>query len=120
MKQWVLVFWLAASSTAIAAANSGVTFSHDIAPLVYEHCAPCHHPGGIVPFPLTSYSDVRKHAAQIVSVTQRRYMPPWPPEAGYGDFLGARRLSDAQIDLIADWVKHNEPEGDPHEAPAAP
>jgi Tfp pilus assembly protein PilF len=97
-----------------------VTFDHDIAPLVYEHCASCHHQGGIGPFPLTSYPDVRKHAAQIVSVTQRRFMPPWPPESGYGDFAGTRHLSDVQIRLIADWVKAGMPEGNAHEAPSAP
>ena len=50
----------------------GVTFDKDVAPLVFEHCAPCHHSGGIGPFPLMTYSDVAKHAAQIVGVTQSR------------------------------------------------
>ena len=49
---------------------------------------------------------------------QRRYMPPWPPQPGYGDFRDNRRLSDAQIRFLADWVKQREPEGNPAE-PAA-
>ena len=27
------------------------------------------------------------HAKQIVEVTQKRYMPPWLPEPGFGEFL---------------------------------
>ncbi len=107
-------------SAGTVSAATPPTFSRDIAPLVYEHCAPCHHEGGIGPFPLISYSDVHKHANQIVAVTSRRYMPPWPPEPGYGDFAGSRRLSDSQIRLIADWVKAGQPEGNSREIPPAP
>src|SRR5215472_1915698 len=91
-----------AASAATAAAPPD--FVHDIAPLVYRNCASCHHAGGIGPFPLLSYADVRKRAAQIVAVTRRRYMPPWLPEAGYGDFEDAPRLTEEQIRQIADWA----------------
>src|SRR5579875_3554443 len=86
-------------------AASSVTFNKDVAPLIFKQCAPCHHPGGIGPFSLLSYEDVRKHASQIVSVTERHYMPPWPPEEGYGDFKDARRLSEEQIRVLAQWLK---------------
>jgi tetratricopeptide (TPR) repeat protein len=58
-----------------------------------------------------SYEDVRKHAGQIVSVTERRYMPPWPPQEGFGEFKGDRHLSDSEIKLISDWVKGGKLEG---------
>ena len=90
-----------------------VTFNGDIAPIIYGRCAPCHHEGGIGPFPLMSYSDVRKHATQIVSVTERRYMTPWPPQPGFGEFKGDRHLNDRQIKLISDWVKNGKLEGPP-------
>ncbi len=96
------------------------TFAHDIAPIVYKNCAPCHRPGEPGPFSLLSYSDVKKHARQIVAVTQSRYMPPWPPEAGYGEFLDERRLSEAQIHTIAAWVKAGAPEGPAAEIPPLP
>ncbi len=110
--------WLALLVVPLSAAP--VTFNRDIAPLVFEHCAPCHHQGGVGPFPLLTYQDVRKHASQIVAVTERRYMPPWPPQQGYGDFRGNRRLSDAQIRLLAEWVKQREPEGNPADLPPKP
>jgi Flp pilus assembly protein TadD len=97
-----------------------VTFHKDIAQIIYQYCAPCHHTGGIGPFPLVSYADVRKHASQIVAVTQRRYMPPWPPEPGYGDFVGERRLSNQQLQMISEWVQQGAPEGDPAAGPPAP
>jgi hypothetical protein len=58
---------------------------------------------------------VRQHAAQIVAVTQRRYIPPWPPEPGDGNLAGERRLTDAQVVLLAEWVNACSPQGDPIE-----
>ena len=75
-----------------APSAKALTFAHDIAPIVYDHCASCHRPGESGPFPLLTFDDVRKHARQIVTVTQSRYMPPWLPQAGYGDFIDENRL----------------------------
>ncbi len=116
--RWLLLFSLTAS--ALVSAAEPVTFNKDVAPLVYSRCAPCHHEGGIGPFPLLSYEDVRKHATQIARVTQSRYMPPWPPDPSSADFLGDRHLTVAQIQLIADWVKAGHPEGADRAAPAPP
>jgi mono/diheme cytochrome c family protein len=115
--------WLAALGAFLAAtasAQAPLTFAHDIAPIVYQNCAPCHRPGEAGPFPLLSYQDVKKHAPEIADVTTRRFMPPWVPESGFGDFSDERRLTDAQIRLIADWVSHGAPEGNPSETPAPP
>ncbi|MGA2198159.1 MAG: cytochrome c, partial [Bryobacteraceae bacterium] len=109
---------LALSSMPLAA--QPLTFSKDIAPIVFERCAPCHRPGEAAPFPLLTYGDVRKRGSLIVQVTKQRYMPPWMPEPGYGDFAGSLRLSDSQIDILARWVSHGMPEGDPADLPAAP
>jgi len=43
---------------------AGVTFNHDIAPILYQNCAPCHRPGEVAPFSLLSYQDARLHASQ--------------------------------------------------------
>ncbi|MDQ2843798.1 MAG: tetratricopeptide repeat protein [Acidobacteriota bacterium] len=113
-----LILWL--SLAAAVASAAPVTFDKDVAPLVYQHCAPCHHPGGIAPFPLLTYADASRHAAEIVSATERHYMPPWPPEHGYGNFAGDRSLSAAQILLLADWLKQGKPQGHPADLPPAP
>ena len=88
-----------------------VDFNHDIAPIIYKNCASCHRPGEAGPFPLLSYQDVKKHARQIADVTRRRYMPPWLPEPGFGDFSDDARLSEAEIKTIADWAAAGSPEG---------
>jgi tetratricopeptide (TPR) repeat protein len=86
-------------------AAAPVTFYRDIAPIVHRNCSPCHKPGEAAPFPLITYEHVKAHARQIAAVTARRYMPPWLPEGGYGEFVEDRRLSDAQVRLIGEWVK---------------
>ena len=88
-----------------------VTFTRDVAPIVFTHCAPCHHDGGAGPFPLLSYADVRRRARQIVKVTGARVMPPWPPVEGHGAFKGERRLSAGQIETLARWVAGGSVEG---------
>src|SRR5215472_11651565 len=98
-----------------------LTFYRDIAPIVRRNCFPCHKPGDAAPFPLVTYEDVKRHARQIADVTKRRYMPPWLPEAGFGAFVEERRLSDAQIRLIDEWVNQGTPAGAPTgSATAAP
>ena len=69
---------------------------------------------------LLSYDDVRKRGKLIASVTQSRYMPPWHADSDLGSFRDDRRLTDAQIRMIADWVQAGMPEGDPQKLPAPP
>ncbi len=97
-----------------------VTYYQKIAPIIYENCSPCHRPGESGPFSLLTYEDVKRRASLVVSVTKRRYMPPWLPEKGYGHFLEERRLTDAQIQLIQDWVSQGMPAGNPATAPKPP
>jgi hypothetical protein len=104
----------------LALALAAPTFTHDIAPIVFRSCAPCHHAGGAGPFSLLTYEDVKKHARQIGAVTRSRYMPPWLPAAGYGDFKDERRLTAAEIRTIQEWIARDTPEGPAAELLAAP
>lgn len=114
--------WLLVAACAHGADDrpSAPTFNRDIAPVIYHNCAPCHRPGEAAPFSLLAYDDVKRHAAQIALVTARRYMPPWLAQPGYGDFVEERRLSDAQIQMIQDWVKQGAPLGAAADAPPPP
>ncbi|MGO9255006.1 MAG: tetratricopeptide repeat protein [Bryobacteraceae bacterium] len=95
-------------------------FHRDIAPILLAQCAPCHRPGEAGPFSLLTYQDARKRAAQIARVTESGYMPPWLPAQGYGDFANERRLTDAQIETIRNWVQAGAPEGSASDSPPAP
>jgi hypothetical protein len=97
-----------------------ITFSKNIAPIVFDHCAGCHRFGGSAPFSLIAYADAQKRAKDIQRVTLRRIMPPWQPEHGYGEFQGERRLSETQIATIQRWVEQGAPEGNPTDLPAPP
>jgi mono/diheme cytochrome c family protein len=105
---------------ATQAAESPVTFNRQIAPILYKNCATCHHPGGAGPFSLLTYADARRWAPQIVRVTQNRFMPPWLPEPGYGDFADQRRLTEEQIAMLREWTRSGMPEGNPADAPPVP
>jgi Tetratricopeptide repeat len=115
-----VILFIAALPVFAADSSSIPTYAHDIAPIVYEKCASCHRPSGAGPFPLLTYQEVKAHARQIADVTARRYMPPWPPEPGYGEFQDERRLTDAQIRIIGEWVRAGAPEGDASHAPTPP
>jgi tetratricopeptide (TPR) repeat protein len=101
-------------------AEPPLTFTRDIAPILQRQCVVCHRPDGAAPFSLLTYADVRQRAEQVARVTTSRYMPPWKPEPVPGDFVGERRLSDAEIRAIARWVHDGVAEGDPADLPAPP
>ncbi|HUP34164.1 MAG TPA: hypothetical protein VNC82_01840 [Candidatus Limnocylindria bacterium] len=100
-----------------AAAPDGVTYSRDIAPLLAASCQSCHRDGEIAPFPLTSYDDAYRRRHKLVRTVERRKMPPWPPVPGHGDFVGERRLADADIARLRAWLEAGAPEGDPRDLP---
>jgi hypothetical protein len=97
-----------------------VTFSEHIAPIIFTNCTACHRPGEAAPFKLMTYRDVQKRGRTILQVVESRYMPPWKPEPGHGEFRDARRLSDQQIALLRRWVQSGMAEGNPRLLPLLP
>src|SRR5688572_30182339 len=115
-----LVLVTCLSSARLTARAADVTFTKDVAPILFSQCVTCHRPGEVAPFSLTNYKDAKKRAGQIADVTESRFMPPWMAEKGHGDFLGERRLSDDQIKLLRAWADAGAPEGDPAALPPLP
>ncbi len=99
-------------------AGAAPTFSHDVAPVLYRQCAACHRPGGVAPFSLLTYADAAKRARLIATVSAKRYMPPWLPAAPR--FSHERKLTDAEIAMLARWAAAGAPEGNRAETPAPP
>lgn len=98
---------------------SSPNFNKDIAPIIFNNCSSCHHAGGVGPFALTNYAQVKSHAQEIKTVTSERIMPPWKAQPGWGEFEDSRRLIDAQIKTISAWVDQGCREGDGN-APEVP
>jgi uncharacterized protein (TIGR03437 family) len=97
-----------------------VTYSEHIAPLLYANCTKCHRPGQVAPFSLLTYDDAQRHGRDMAYQTQIHYMPPWKPEPGWAAYRDERRLTQAQIDLIQQWVDGGMQQGDMSKAPVPP
>ena len=97
-----------------------VTFTRDVAPILFENCGSCHRPGGPGPFSVFSYGDVGARAARIAEYTARRLMPPWLPNSAYREFANARRLEAEEIATLQAWADAGAPEGNPADLPALP
>ena len=97
-----------------------VTFTEHIAPIIFNNCSSCHRSGEVAPFDLLNYRDVKKRGRMIARVTKSRYMPPWHPVPGHGDFSDSRRLQDRDVELLARWVKDGMEEGNPASLPKMP
>ena len=113
---WLLPSFLLAT----APAQQKPTFCEDVAPIVFSRCANCHRPGEVAPFPLLSYQECRKRGKTIRAVVEERFMPPWHPDEGHGDFANTMRLSAAEIATIGAWVDGGMPEGDKSKLPPLP
>lgn len=97
-----------------------VTFNRDVAPIIWKQCAPCHRAGQAAPFALITYDEVRSKGRQILKAIQENYMPPWLPEAGYGQFQNERRLTPKEKQIIEQWVAGGSVEGEANDRPQAP
>jgi tetratricopeptide (TPR) repeat protein len=101
-------------------AAASLTYTKDIAPILFRSCAPCHRPGEAAPFSLLSYEDAKSHAQLIEEVTKRRLMPPWLPAADDPKFADDLRLSDADIARLRDWAESGAAEGNAADLPPQP
>lgn len=97
-----------------------VTFTRDVAPILYAHCTECHRAGEVAPFPLLTYEDAAKRADFLVDVVESRRMPPWLARPDFGHFAGERRLSAEEVKTLRAWADAGAPEGDPGDLPSVP
>ena len=97
-----------------------VTYTKDIAHIVYNKCSSCHRPGEIGPFSLTNYNEVSSYAATIKYVTSIKYMPPWKANPDYQHYLDENYLTDEEITKIGAWVDAGSPYGSAVEEPSFP
>ncbi len=66
---------------------------------------------------MTSYTESKDHVELIGKKVAAREMPPWMPAPECGSFVDDRRLSDAEMKTLVDWVATGAVEGNPADAP---
>lgn len=113
------------------AAPETLTYVSTIRPLVEDKCGSCHRAGGIAPFALSTFDEVKSVAVTAREKIERREMPPWGPFSdpscvvSYA-FKNDLSLTDEQIGLFGRWVDLGLPRGaldsdappDPHMEPS--
>ena len=120
----LLVVTLIASAVMLVARHqaAGVTFTRDVAPILFNKCATCHRPGEVAPMSLTSYQEARPWSKAIREEVVSRAMPPWfaDPHTSTLKFSNDRRLTQAEIDTIVAWVDSGSPKGNDADLPKLP
>lgn len=96
------------------------TFTKDVAPILYKHCASCHRPGDIAPMSLLTYEQARPWAKAIREQVASGQMPPWHAAESHGTFSNDRRLSEHEKATLIAWVGSGAPKGEAKDLPPAP
>lgn len=95
------------------------TFTKDVAPILQDKCARCHRAKQVGPFPLQTYEQARKRAADIANVAGDGVMPPWKPARGIGPALKHdQSLSPEETAILEAWAAAGAPYGDPQHMPS--
>ena len=87
-------------------------FAEHVAPIIFNNCTPCHYKEGPAPFAMQSYDDVAKRAKMVAYVTKTGYMPPWPADSDYRQFIGEKILSKDEKMILQEWYNQGCISGD--------
>lgn len=122
-QRFLMLFLVSFLSCAEATAHNvgnAITWNREISRIMYQRCASCHREGGTA-FSLMKYTDVQPRAVAIKEAVLARTMPPWGAVKGFGDFRNDEGLSQAELELITDWVDSDTPRGNnPNTLPKEP
>jgi len=121
MKPSLLMYAAAALAVPAAMAQSQVTFTKDVAPILADHCQVCHRVGQIAPMSLMTYQEARPWAKSIKAKVAAREMPPWfiDKNVGVQHFSNDNSLTDEQIATLVKWVDEGAPQGNLADMPPA-
>lgn len=111
----------AQQETAAEQSQPTATWASDIANLVYENCIGCHRPGAVnAPFPLTTYSEVRRRGRVMGRVLQEGLMPPSLPDQSVREYANARAMPTAEREMLIQWIRDGMPKGEDADVPPPP
>jgi mono/diheme cytochrome c family protein len=79
--------------------------------VIDERCGGCHREGGIAPFSLHTFEEVKAELPAIRAAVERGSMPPWPADADCNDYANDRSLTEEERVTLLDWIDAGAPEG---------
>lgn len=100
--------------------DRSITYHNRISRIINRYCAECHRDGGVAPFTLESYADVKAHAGMIEQVVTQGTMPPWfaadtssnPESKMHTLWSNDRSLATADKEDLLTWLAGEKLEGD--------
>jgi hypothetical protein len=99
--------------------SGSVTYYRDVLPIFQKDCLSCHATGGAAQPVLDQAQSAIAAASTIEAAIQSKMMPPFPPAEGCNAYVGERRMTAVDQQVVAQWAAGGAPAGDPATAPAA-
>jgi len=119
MKKYFCILFI--SITVFAKAQ--ITFTENVASIIYNKCSSCHHEGGIAPLQFTNYAEVKKNIGMISMAAldpKSKFMPPWMPDIKYSHFADERVLTEKEMESIKTWIEEGMIQGNIAAEPELP
>jgi hypothetical protein len=117
MKQALLTLF---AVMAIHSSFSQTTWSGEAAQVFYDNCTVCHNPDGIGPNSYMTYTGASAYGASIQNYVLNNIMPPWTADTAYQHFSQERVLTQAERDILLNWISDGLLPGDLAQAPPPP
>ncbi len=93
----LLALWASACGSSAETSSGEASYYQTVKPILEAKCISCHSEGGIGPFALTTFDEVKPRAASIAAAVESHSMPPWPPNADCNQYQADRSLTAGQI-----------------------
>lgn len=97
--------------------ENDITYHKHVVPVLQRHCLECHRDGDIGPFAMDRFGEVAGWAETMLETIDNGRMPPWHANPAHGDFVNCRSMSDADKQILRDWVAGGVKEGQAADAP---
>ncbi len=101
-----------------------ITYHNRISRIIQQHCLECHREGGIGPFSLESYEQVKDHKSMVRLMVKSDRMPPWFADRNipnsHPGWSNDRSLTAPEKRDLINWLASTDmAEGDSADAPVA-
>lgn len=98
-----------------------ITYHNRISRIIQRNCVECHRDGGLGPFSLETFDDVKAHRGMILKEVDRGQMPPWfagpLTDESHPGWSNDRSLKAQDKADLLQWLASDLAEGDPADAP---